>query len=159
MDNHHDPRFDTPRERLSLAPWRSIVLKLTLFVGVLVALAAGTLITVGFYYTSLMLRDQIDGRLSAMADDRQALLTAGLLHLEERVRILTSRYRLLEVLDREADVAAKPEHPRADSERILDDVRDDTAGLLAFWIEDPAGHTLVSSGPQCFARSFCSGRT
>ena len=74
MDNHLDPRSDAALERPSLAPWRSIVLKLTLFVGVLVALTAGTLITVGFYYTSFMLRDQIDNRLSAMADDRQALL-------------------------------------------------------------------------------------
>ncbi|MGZ3356060.1 MAG: hypothetical protein ACXVBO_14550, partial [Isosphaeraceae bacterium] len=104
MDNDLDPRFDAALERPSLAPWRSIVLKLTLFVGVLVALTAGTLITVGFYYTSLMLRDQIDNRLSAMADDRQALLKAGLHHLEERVRILTSRYRLLDVLDRQAGV-------------------------------------------------------
>ena len=71
MDNHLDPRFDAAPERPSLAPWRSIVLKLTLFVGVLVALTAGTLITVGFYYTSIMLRDQIDSRLSAMADDRR----------------------------------------------------------------------------------------
>ena len=47
------------------------MVKLTLFVGVLVALTAGTLITVGFYYTSNMLRDQINNRLSAMADDRR----------------------------------------------------------------------------------------
>ena len=110
MDNHLTHASILALERPSLAPWRSIVLKLTLFVGVLVALTAGTLITVGFYYTSLMLRDQIDSRLSAMADDRQALLMAGLLHLEERVHILTSRYRLLEVL------IAKP---RGDHTRTL----------------------------------------
>ena len=148
MDNDLDPRFDAALERPSLAPWRSIVLKLTLFVGVLVALTAGTLITVGFYYTSLMLRDQIDNRLSAMADDRQALLKAGLHHLEERVRILTSRYRLLDVLDRQAGVVTPGDRLQENSERTLDDVRHDTDGLLAFWIEDLAGHTLVSSGPR-----------
>ena len=77
MDNDLDPRFDAALERPSLAPWRSIVLKLTLFVGLLVALTAGTLITVGFHYTSAILRDQINNRLSAMADDRQALLMDG----------------------------------------------------------------------------------
>ena len=50
----------------------SIVTKLTLFVGLLVALTAGTLITVGFQYTSGILQDQINNRLSAVADDRQA---------------------------------------------------------------------------------------
>ena len=55
-------------------PRRSIVLKLTLFVGILVALTAGTLITVGYLYTSQMLSDQIDARLSAAAEDRQGLL-------------------------------------------------------------------------------------
>ena len=53
---------------------RSIVVKLTLFVGLLVALTAGILITVVYYYTGEMLRDQIDNRLSAVADDRQSLL-------------------------------------------------------------------------------------
>ncbi len=148
MDNPLDPRFDAALERPSLAPWRSIVLKLTLFVGILVALTAGTLITVGFHYTSIMLRDQIDNRLSAIADDRQSLLMAGLLHLEERVRILTSRYRLLDVLDRQAGVATPRERSQGDSERTLDDVRHDTEGLLAFWIEDVAGHTIVRSGPR-----------
>ncbi|MBV8130199.1 MAG: GAF domain-containing protein [Planctomycetaceae bacterium] len=148
MDNHLDPRFDAALERPSLASWRSIVLKLTLFVGVLVALTAGTLITVGFYYTSLMLRDQIDNRLSAMADDRRALLLAGLHHLEERVRILTSRYRLIDVLDRQAGGLTPRERLQGNSERTLDDVRRDTDGLLAFWIEDQAGDMIVSSGPR-----------
>ena len=71
----------------------------------------------------------------------------GLLQLEEQVRVLTSRYRLLEVLDRLAGAAA-PNTPRANSERTLDGVREDTAGLLALWVEDPAGHRLASSGPQ-----------
>ncbi len=136
---------------------RSIVLKLTLFVGSLVALAAGTLISVGFSYTSAMLRDQIDNRLSAMADDRQALLVAGLLHLEERVRILKSRYRLLEVLDRFDAGTMTPERLR-ESSRSLVDVRDDTDGLLAFWIEDSTGRKIASSGPQALLELFAGDR-
>ena len=135
----------------------SIVLKLTLFVGSLVALAAGTLISVGFSYTSAMLRDQIDNRLSTMADDRQALLVAGLLHLEERVRILKSRYRLLEVLDRFGAGTMTPERLR-ESSRSLDDVRDDTDGLLAFWIEDTTGRKIASSGPPALLEQFAGDR-
>ena len=60
------------------------MLKLTLFVGSLVGLTAGTLITVGYYYTGRMLSDQIDARLSGIADDRQALLKSELVHLADR---------------------------------------------------------------------------
>jgi len=147
MDNLVDPQSAAIEEPAS-APRRSIVLKLTLCMGILVALTTGTLITVGFYYTSGMLRDQINSRLSAMADDRQALLMAGLLHLEERIRILTSRYRLLEFLERHAGGATPRERSQVESVRTLDDVRADTNGLLAFWIEDQAGQRIASSGPQ-----------
>ena len=106
----------------------SIVTKLTLFVGLLVALTAGTLITVGFQYTSEILRDQINNRLSAVADDRQALLMEELLHLEERIRILTTRYRLIEFLNRHAEGPSLPSGFGARPRSPLDDVRADTDG-------------------------------
>jgi hypothetical protein len=71
----------------------SIVVKLTLYVGLLVALTAGTLIAVGFHYTSELLRDQIDRHLSSVAEDRQSILLNGLSYMEERVRSLLNRYR------------------------------------------------------------------
>ena len=60
-----------------------------------------------------------------------------LLHLEERIRIFTTRYRLIEVLNRHArgdrrsrdGFRARPRSPWTI-------VRADTDGLLAFWIED-----------------------
>ncbi|MBV8487306.1 MAG: GAF domain-containing protein [Planctomycetaceae bacterium] len=142
---------------LTLHSRLSIVLKLTLFVGSLVALTAGTLILVGFSYTSAMLRDQIDNRLSAVADDRQALLMSGLLHLEERVRTLKSRYPLLEVLDRIGERTMTPQRLR-ESSASLDEVRDDTAGLLAFWIEDSTGRKIASSGPPALLEQFAGDR-
>ena len=126
----------------------SIVTKLTLFVGLLVALTAGTLITVGFQYTSEILRDQINNRLSAVADDRQALLMEELLHLEERIRILTTRFRLIEVLNRHVAGTVTPERFRSEATQPLDNVRADTEGLLAFWIEDQNGRVIAASGPQ-----------
>lgn len=135
----------------------SIVLKLTLFVGSLVALTAGTLILVGFSYTGAMLRDHIDNRLSAVADDRQALLLTGLLHLEEQVRILKTRYRLLEILDRYGAGAMTPDRIRENSDS-LEAVRRDTDGLLAFWIEDSSGRKLAASGPQALLEQFAEDR-
>jgi signal transduction histidine kinase len=123
-------------------------------VRILVAHTAGTLITVGFLYTSEVLRDQINNRLSAVADDRQALLRSGLLHLEQRVRIFASRYRVLQVLDRFARETLTRERLQAESARTLDEVRADTDGLLAFWIEDKFGRTIISSGSQSVLESF-----
>ncbi len=156
MDTLHEPRRNSVLESPGLPPWRSIVVKLTLFVGVLVAVTAGSLISVGFYSTSRMLRDQIDSRLSAMADDRQALLMDGLLHVEEQVRILTSRYRLLDVLDHQAGVVIPADRLQGNGERTLDGVRHDTDGLLALWVEDPAGRLLISSGPPALLDLFAA---
>src|SRR3954471_17883167 len=85
-----NPNSTTQVAEPASIPRRSIVLKLTLFVGILVALTAGTLITVGYLYTSQMLSDQIDARLSAAADDRQGLLRSRLAHLDERVRLIAN---------------------------------------------------------------------
>ena len=122
--------------------------------GILVALTAGTMITVRFYYTSNILRDQINSRLSAMADDRQALLVAGLLHVEERIRVLTTRYRLLEVIDRQAG-EIHPGEPmqkrRADPRRG----RHNTAGLLLSGSRTRPDHADCQR-PAAFARPVSS---
>jgi hypothetical protein len=102
---------------------RSIVLKLTLFVGILVSVTAGTLITVGYLYTSMMLSDQIDARLSAAAEDRQGLLRSRLAHLDERVRLIANRTRFRDLLDRHARGVITPEAFGAGAARIFDDVR------------------------------------
>jgi PAS domain S-box-containing protein len=127
---------------------RSIVVKLALFVGLLVTLTAGILSTVVYYYTGEMLRDQIDKRLSAVADDRESVLLNGLAQVEERIRILASRYRLLEVLERVSRGGSSPAPLPAEEGRILDEVRTDTSGVLAFWIEDSTGSELASSGEK-----------
>jgi PAS domain S-box-containing protein len=138
---------------------RSIVVKLALFVGLLVALTAGILTTVVYYYTGEMLRDQIDNRLSAVADDRQSLLLYELAQVDERIRTLASRYRLLQLLERRiAGGTTAPPRPE-ETARIVDDVRADTEGVLAFWIEDRSGHKVASSGPQALIDLFPMAET
>ncbi|QEH34599.1 Sensor protein ZraS [Aquisphaera giovannonii] len=127
---------------------QSIVLKLTLFVGLLVALTAGALISIGYVYTGRIFREQLRSRLSAVADDRRALLLTEIAHLEERIRTLASRYRLREALEHYLPGHGPPAGGASrGSPWSLDEVLDDTEGLLAFWIEDPDGRRLASSGP------------
>ena len=74
---------------LSVSPKKSwfrssIVWKLTLFVGVLVALNCAVLIGVAYIATSRIIRHQIHERLSTVAADRQEMLAYTLGQQEER---------------------------------------------------------------------------
>ena len=124
------------------------MLKLTLFVGILVSLTAGTLITVGYLYTSQMLSDQIDARLSAAAEDRQGLLRSRLAHLDERVRLIANRTRFRDLLDRHARGVITPEAFGAGAARIFDDVRTGWTEFMAIWIETDSGKVVASSGER-----------
>src|SRR4051794_14305292 len=135
-------------------PRRSIVLKLTLFVGILVSLTAGTLITVGYLYTSQMLSDQIDARLSAAAEDRQGLLRSRLAHLDERVRLIANRTRFRDLLDRHARGVITPEAFGAGAARIFDDVRTGWTEFMAIWIESDSGKVVASSGEPSLVAMF-----
>ena len=156
MDRPPSSIPDPPGAERPSVPRRSIVLKLTLFVGSLVGLTAGTLITVGYYYTGRMLSDQIDARLSGIADDRQALLKSELLHLEDRARLVASRTRLRDLMDQHARGAITADAFRTDTIRILDDVRAGSPGFLAIWIEDDAGSPVASSGRNDLVALFAA---
>jgi signal transduction histidine kinase len=141
----------------AVARWflrRSIVLKMTVFVGALLALLAGALIAVVFHYTGEMLRDQINNRLAAVADDRLAMLRRSLAHLEERARIFASRYRVLDFLDRNSGAVQAAGSRPVLRAGVLDDVRNDTEGLLAFWVEDRSGRRIAASGPDEVLAAF-----
>ena len=126
----------------------SIVWKLTLFVGVLVTLNCGLLIGVAYVATSVILRKQIDERLSTVASDRQAMLAYMLEQHEERAIRLAQRVRIHHLLDQRADELISPDQFRAETEVILTNARTNMAGFLALWIEDETGQVLASSGPE-----------
>ncbi len=134
----------------------SIVWKLTLFVGVLVALNGGVLIGVAYFTTSAILRDQIHERLSTVAADRQEMLDG---------RAAPAGASVLPV----RRAAAPPPAPcaarrpgrsartdsGAETEPILARVRSNTTGFLALWIEDEAGQVIASSGPEDLVAVYC----
>ncbi len=67
---------------------KSIVGKLTLFVGVVVGLNTAMLIGAAYVTTSAILRDQVEDRLKAIAADRQEILLNEL--RQQRARSATT---------------------------------------------------------------------
>ena len=126
----------------------SIVWKLTLFVGVLVTLNCGVLIGVTYIATSVILRKQIDERLSTVASDRQEMLAYMLKRQEERAVQLAKQVRIHHLFAQRAEGTISPDRFRVETETILANARTNTTGFLAFWIEDEAGQVLASSGPE-----------
>jgi signal transduction histidine kinase len=126
----------------------SIVWKLTLFVGVLVTLNCGVLIGVAYVATSVILREQIDERLSTVASDRQEMLAYMLERQEERAAQLAKQVRIHRLLAQRAEGTLSPDRFRVETEAILANARASTTGFLAFWIEDEAGQVLASDGPN-----------
>ncbi len=73
--------------------WTSIIWKLTLFVGVVIAINTGLLIGAAYYTTSAILQDQIHDRLTTVAGDRQEMLVHGLKQQEDRAARFAGRPR------------------------------------------------------------------
>src|SRR5437762_9800599 len=117
---------------------KSIVSKLTLFVGVLVALNTGSLSGVAYIITSGMLRDQIHDRLTTVAADRQGILLNALKQEGERAAALANWPRMRELLSGRDRGPIATEQIRAEAEPILSSVRANTTGLLAVWLEGGA---------------------
>src|SRR5262245_47164459 len=126
----------------------SIVWKLTLLVGVLVALNGGVLIGVAFLATSTILRDQFDERLRTVAADRQEMLLNTLRQQEERATQLANRPRVRQLLLLRASGTITAERFRVEMETVLSSLRASSTGTLALWVEDTEGSVLASSGPE-----------
>jgi hypothetical protein len=138
---------------LSVSPKKSrfrssIVWKLTLFVGVLVALNCGVLIGVAYIATSSILRNQIHERLSTVAADRQAMLAYTLRQQKEQATQFAHRASILQLLAHRVAGTIGFDRFKVDTETILLNARNSTTGYLAIWIEDEAGKLIASSGPE-----------
>ncbi|WP_165250954.1 ATP-binding protein [Paludisphaera soli] len=134
-------RASGPRPR----PKRSIVAKQALFVGFLVALTGASLTTAGYLYVGEMITEQVDARLSAVADDRQALLLAAMRGEEERMAQAAGRARLRFSLDARAR-GGGGDGPTTDLQGVLDDIREGSRNFRAFRLEAPDGAELGRSG-------------
>src|SRR5262249_24417320 len=113
----------------------SIVWKLTVFVGVLVALNGAVLIAVAYFTTSAILRDQIHKRLSTVATARQAQLTDALRHLQDKALQFANRARVERLVAERAAGKLTALHFRTEAEAVLSNARVSTSGILALWVE------------------------
>jgi two-component system, NtrC family, sensor kinase len=124
----------------------SIIWKLTLFVGVVIAINTGLLVGAAFYTTRSIVQDQIHARLTTVADDRQEMLVHGLKQQEERVAWFAARTRIRTLLIERARGLLSAEQFEKEAESFLSSVLTNVTGLMAIWIEDDAGRIMASSG-------------
>src|SRR4051794_1442034 len=112
---------------------RSIVGKLTLFVGVVVGLNTAMLIGVAYVATSAILRDQVEDRLKAIAADRQEILLSELKQQQERASAFAGRPRIRTLFAAHAG-GTMPALTFAEQARgYLVYVQAHAAGVLALW--------------------------
>ncbi len=125
----------------------SIVWKLTLLVGVLVALSCALLIGVAYVTTSSILSDQIHERLSTVAAGRQEILVLALRQQMDQTAQLAGVPAIQTLLTQRAGGATAPETTRPEVATILFHAQASSTGVRAVWIEDEAGDLIASSGP------------
>ena len=143
---------DEPRPR------RSIVAKLSLFVGLLVALTAASLIAVGHLYVGELVGEQIDARLSVIADDHQARVLMALREAEGLVRMAASRSRPRNLLDQRRRGEIDDARFRAEIQTVVDDILAGSDRFLAVRLEDENGETSAESGSREALEEFPAGR-
>jgi two-component system NtrC family sensor kinase len=125
----------------------SIIWKLTLFVGVVIAINTSLLIGAAYYTTSAILQDQIHDRLTTVAGDRQEMLVHGLKQQEDRAAWFAGRTRIRTLLVERGRGIRSAEQFATEAEEFLTTVRANVTGLMAIWIEDDAGRIVATSGP------------
>ncbi|HWB00050.1 MAG TPA: response regulator [Pirellulales bacterium] len=127
---------------------RSIVLKLTVFVAVLVALTAGILGGVGYRFTRDAVVDQIRDRLNVIAVSRQAAVLAYVHQQEDRARYMSGMYRPRRALgDPEALRRFRNDDPQ-EQITALAELRDSLPRVLSIDILDNSGRVVASSEPE-----------
>ena len=132
----------------------SILLKLTVFVGVLVMLAAGILAWTGYRFARAMLIVQIDERLAMTVSNRQAMLLAYIQQQQERVGLVASRTQLRKLLASHADGSLPEAEFREQSHKILLDAQKNSEGFLAICIADAEGRVITATEEADLGRDF-----
>jgi two-component system, NtrC family, sensor kinase len=149
----HAPAASVPPSR-----WSSIVWKLTLFVGVVVALNGAALIGVAYLATNSILQDQIFKRLVTVATLRQELLATTLQKYEERVIDFAGRSGMRLLLLRRAEEPLSPAQFRREADLLLSNAVATITEYVAVWIEDEKGQVIASGGPSALVTAFAGSK-
>ncbi len=149
---------DAPASSRPPSRWSSIVWKLTVFVGVVVALNGAALIGVTYLATNSILQDQIFKRLVTVATLRQEMLATTLEKHEERVIDFAGRPGIRLLLLRRAEEPLSPEQFRREADLMLSNALATITEYLAVWIEDEQGRVIASSGPANLVAAFSGAK-
>ncbi len=138
--------------------WSSIVWKLTLFVGVVVALNGTAMIGVAYLATNAILQDQIFKRLETVATLRQELLANTLEKHKERVIDFAGGSSIRLLLLRRTEEPLSPSQFRREADLLLANALATITEYLAVWIEDEQGRVIASSGPAVLVSAFSGAK-
>ena len=128
-----------------------VVLKLTLLVGVTLAvLLSGLLIASGSYWHDV-LRTHVDAHLAAVAASRCAMVQAQAALLQQRVELNTDRGELRGFFYELANGTLSDQN-RAGSQQTLERISNGDP-ILSAALVDPAGQVVLSSDPQQVGRN------
>jgi signal transduction histidine kinase len=152
IDEQAPPESGDSNPRTS---WRSsIVWKLTVFVGFLVAFNDAVLIGVAYMAMSSILRDEVHQRLSTVAVDRKGILATAFEKDEERATQFARRQSIEQFLTDRHSGRISDARLRAEAEPTLITAQTNIAGALAIWLESETGEILASSGPEKLVAQF-----
>jgi two-component system, NtrC family, sensor kinase len=149
---------DVPASSVPSSRWSSIVWKLTVFVGVVVALNGAALIGVAYLATNSILQDQIFKRLVTVATLRQELLASTLEKNKERVIDFAGRSGVRLLLLRRAEEPLSPAQFRREADLLLSNALATITEYSAVWIEDEQGRVIASGGPTVLIAAFAGAR-
>ncbi len=134
--------------------WSSIVWKLTVFVGVVVALNGAVLIGVAYLATRAILEEQISKRLVSVATLRQEALAITLQEQEQRTIEFARRSPIRPLLLRRSREKMTVPQFQAEADPILSSALASMTGFLAIWIEDEQGRVIAQGGPANLVQEF-----
>lgn len=131
-----------------------IRLRFSAFVGGLLVLSTILLSVAAFVVAREMLYEQIDSRLSVVAADRQRLLLAYINQQHERVALVASRTRLRQLAQSYLQKELTNEEFLPQSQTILVDALQSTAGFNAIWLTDLDGRVLTATDDMYLGTNY-----
>ena len=133
---------------------RSILSKVTVFVGLALFVLASAMTAVIYFTARSVVREQIHERLFAAASDRHALVLAYVAQQHERVRLIATRTRLRLLIDRYQTEDIGSEELVAEIRSILIDAQGSSEEFRSLWIADTDGLLLVGTRDEIFGQTL-----
>ncbi len=146
--------MDHANESHSAAVRLPIRIRLSLFATLLLLLCTISLALATFFAARSILDEQIDSRLSVIAQGRRQLLSAYVNQQHERVALVSSRTRLRKLItDFDAGLLPLAEM-QEETRNILLDAMQSTDGFLAISITDLEGRVITSTSDDFLERNM-----